>query len=70
MLSKWRAEACLEFLVRDDPAWLNLVRTSAGILMRAPGTGSVLVRAWLSALSVKMRQQPVGESTFSVPQPV
>ncbi len=29
----------------DDPAWLNLVRTSAGILRVAVGIGSAAVRA-------------------------
>ena len=41
--------------VVGDPTWLKLVRiklvrTSAGILMRAVGVGSAAVRAWLSAL--------------------
>ena len=38
-----------------DPTWLKLVRTSAGVLMRAVGIGSAAVRAWLSALVIKIR---------------
>ena len=38
-----------------DPTWLNLVGTSAGVLMRALGIGSAAVLAWLSVLINKIR---------------